>query len=223
LKPYYEQGDITIYHADCRDVLPTLEAGSVDLVLTDPPYGINFSAEGYDRHNAKHGTAAVRVTAPMANDDGSLDLGFLTAYPRRIVWGYPYLQDPEAKGWFVWIKHESNSLQPMGNPLEMAYTTCWNGFKWKARLWCGYLTSGEQRLAHPTQKPLSIISWMVANFSDDNALILDPFMGSGTTLVAAKALGRRAIGIEIEERYCEIAAKRLQQMVLPLEVSDANS
>ena len=216
MKPYYERDGVTIFCGDCRDILPTLEAGSVDLVLTDPPYGIGFTAEGYDRHNAKYGTAPVRVVERMANDDGSLDLSFLSNYPKRIVWGFPHLSDPQATGWFVWIKHENNSLNAMGNPLEMAYSTCWSGFKWRSHLWCGYLTGGEMRYDHPTQKPLRIIAWLIERYSGVGDLILDPFMGSGTTLRAAKDLGRRAIGIEIEEKYCAIAVKRLAQEVLAL-------
>ena len=211
--PYYEHNGITIYCGDCREILPQLDV-KVDLVLTDPPYGINFTAEGYDKHNMKYKTAAVRVIEQMANDDGSLDLSFLNNYPRRLIWGFPHLNDINATGWFVWIKHKNDGDGAMGNPLEMAYTTLWSGFKWREHLWCGYLTGGEQRYSHPTQKPESIIAWLTERYSKLGELILDPFLGSGTTAVCAKKLGRRCIGIEIEEKYCEIAVKRLSQEVM---------
>jgi len=213
MKPYYSKDGIDLYLGDCRLILPQLTE-KVDLVLTDPPYGISFTAEGYEKHNLKYGTAAVRVTEKMANDDGSLDLTFLGNYPRRLVWGFPHLNDSKATGWFVWIKHKNDGAGAMGNPLEMAYTTLWSGFKWREHLWCGYLTGGETRYAHPTQKPESIIGWLLNRYSKPSELILDPFLGSGTTAVAAKKLGRRCIGIEINEDYLKIAVERLRQGVL---------
>ena len=154
----------------------------------------------------------------MANDDGSLDLTFLKQYPRRIVWGFPYLNDDEATGWFVWAKREDNSPRPMGNPCEMAYSTCWSGFHWKKFLWCGYMReNGEQRYAHPTQKPDGIMRPFIERYTETQQTILDPFMGSGSTLVAAKYLNRKAIGIEIEEKYCKIAVQRLAQEAMVLE------
>lgn len=212
--PYYERNGITIYCGDCREILPQLDTHGLPLLLADPPYGINFTAAGYEKHNLRNGTAAVRVVEPMANDDGSLDLAFLSSYPRRLVWGFPHLNDESATGWFVWIKHKNDGIGAMGNPLEMAYTTLWSGFKWREHLWCGYLTGGETRYDHPTQKPLSVMTWLIERYSESGKIILDPFLGSGTTAVAAKKLGRKCIGIEIEEKYCEIAVKRLSQEVM---------
>jgi len=123
-----------------------------------------------------------------------------------VVWGGNYFSLPTTRGWLVWNKPERGfSL----SEAELAWTTRDNVIR---VFDCNRSDTGRQ---HPTQKPLSLMLWCINLFS--NVLtVLDPFMGSGTTLVAAKQLNRRAIGIEIEERYCEIAAKRLMQEVLPL-------
>ncbi len=218
-KLYYLEDGIAIYCADNRDILPLFEDKSFDLVLTDPPYGINFTAANYEKHNKKHGSARVRVTEIMQGDDGSLDLSFLKSYPKRIVWGFPYLNDSEATGWFVWAKRQDNAPNPMGNPVEMAYSTCWSGFHYKFFLWCGYMREdGEERFDHPTQKPNAIISYLINKASEPDNFIFDPFLGSGTTAYCAKKLGRKCIGIEIEEKYCEIAKKRLSQSVMKFDI-----
>ena len=219
-KPYYLDSDsgIVIYCADCRDILSRIPDGSIDLVLTDPPYGINFTAENYEKHNYKRGTAKVRVTEIMQGDDGNLDVSWLFDYPKFIVWGFPHIKSDKATGWFIWIKREDNAPNPMGNPLEMALSNCWSGFHWKYCLWVGYMiASGEQRFDHPTQKPNQIIEYLLNKYSESDNLILDPFLGSGTTAVCAKKLGRKCIGIEIEKKYCEIAIKRLAQSVMRLD------
>lgn len=218
MHPYYEDDVVKIYLGDCREILPQLP--NVDFILTDPPYGINYSNDGFEKHNAKHGTAPCRDTTRIIGDDKSLDLSFLFSFPRRVIWGFPYIYDAEATGWLVWRKHSSTDMDsPMSSPVEMASSTLWSGFKLFENLWCGYLRkldTGEIRFNHPTQKPQRIHDWILTKYTDVNALIVDPFMGSGTTLRSAKDLGRKAIGIEIEERYCEIAARRMSQTVMPL-------
>lgn len=169
-------------------------------MLTDPPYNVDLS---------RHIPNGVKPTLIGIGDDFS----FLSNYKNRFVWGFPYINDRECGGWLVWRKHgvENPNVQ-MLSPVEMAYTNLWKGFKLFEQLWCGYLRN-EQRYDHPCQKPLKITSWIISQYKIPKCLILDPFMGSGTTLVAAKQLNRKAIGIEIEEKYCEIAVKRLQQSV----------
>lgn len=213
MKPYYSHAGITIYHGDCREILPTLPP--VDLLLTDPPYGINLNNDWQNDIHYKRGSALNVGTGAIANDAGEITHKMFTRHPRRIVFGFPYLSDPDATGWLVWDKEPGFNGRSLTSPVEMAYTTTWRGFKAIRLLWSGYMraSGSETKVGHPTQKPLKVFTRLLEWHPDDNS-ILDPFMGSGTTLIAAKQLGRRAIGIELEERYCETAAKRLSQECL---------
>jgi DNA modification methylase len=204
MKPYFEEGGITIYHGDCREILPTLE--SVALVLTDPPYGIG-----------EHGGACRTRGAPGYSKHKNL--GWNKERPARdifdlilvksiaaVIWGGNYFADflPPKMGWFYWEKLMGGDFSDG----ELAWTSRDGALRQFTKC-----PKGMNKL-HPTEKPLELISWCLGFFPDAQT-VLDPFMGSGTTLVAAKNLNGRAIGIEIEERYCEIAAKRLSQSVFP--------
>jgi site-specific DNA-methyltransferase (adenine-specific) len=201
IKPYYEHAGITIYHGDCRDILPTLP--KVDLVLTDPPYGIGDRMNG-GTWGAKQKYSDFRewdkVPDPMVFD------WILNMSCRQIIWGGNYFTLPISRGWLVWDKR--NAVPTMSD-CELAWTSLDKPSK---RLSLGV---GVHEFNHPTQKPIELFLWCLGYAGSGN-LVLDPFMGSGTTLVAAKQLGRQAIGIELEEKYCEIAVKRLSQEVLPL-------
>jgi site-specific DNA-methyltransferase (adenine-specific) len=216
--PYYQDDAVLIYNADCREILPDLP--KVDLVLTDPPYGIGYVADGFEKWNDKHLSAPVKSLEPIVGDDGTLDLGWLYEYPRWVVWGFPYLYNADASGWLVWRKHADNEPKaPMSSPVEMAMSNVWSGFKLVEAIWVGYMRdAGEYRFEHPTQKPIKVIDRCVNLASAIGDLILDPFLGSGTTAYCAKKLNRKCIGIEIEERYCEIAANRCRQEVMELKV-----
>ena len=198
MKSYYDDGQITIYHGDCREILPTL--GPVDLVLTDPPYGIGSGAD-VQRH-----TFAPEEwdAAPVEHD--LLQMCIAKA-PLAIVWGGNYFDLPPHQQFFVWDKVQPEEFTSA--MVEQAWTNSKGPAKLFRRRVVGYTKF------HPTQKPIELMRWCLDRFPDATT-ILDPFMGSGTTLRAAKDLGRKAIGIEIEERYCEVAVKRLAQEVLPL-------
>ncbi len=216
MKPYYEHAGITIYHGDCREILPTLEC--VDLVLTDPPYGIS-----HPTNYASRGRGALAATsdfAPVHGDGEPFDPRCLLEIGRaRIIWGANYFASrlPEQSGWLVWDKRVQEGVgvndQSDG---ELAWTDTVKGVRIFRHMWNGFWRDSERGESHhPTQKPVALMSWcMTLKWTRDLHTVIDPFMGSGPTLVAAKNLGRRAIGIEIEERYCEIAAKRLAQEVL---------
>ena len=208
MKPYYEHAGITIYHGDCREILPTL--APVDLVLTDPPYGI-----GWQGHEA-----STREWDGIANDSGALDLRFVLALPCRVVsFGancYPS-QLPHRGRWICWDKRvDPNADKMLGSPFELAWSNATSGFDRIYRLMHGGVVNANGgRRVHPTEKPIDLMRRIIIDNPPADS-VLDPFMGSGTTLRAAKDLNRRAIGIELEERYCEIAAERLSQEVLRL-------
>jgi len=193
--PYYSHAGITIYHGDCRGILPHVTA---DVVVTDPPYGIF-------EHGGKWGRKADLQWDRKPADGVAGIVGDRPA----VVWGGNYFGLPPSRGWLVWYKRDA---VPSASQVELAWTSSDANsalFDWPIA------ATNAERIGHPTQKPLALMRWCIGFVPAGT--ILDPFMGSGTTLVAAKQLGRKAIGIEIEERYCEIAAKRLAQEVLPLE------
>lgn len=206
MTPYYhdEHAGITIYHGDCRDVLPTLADGSVDLVLTDPPYGVGKKYASYDDTEEN-----LRELIDLLFTGSFRDRPKLITCGVGNIWRYP------PADWVIcWYK-----------PNCMTRAGVANANTWEPVLVYGcrgfgvdsvYVPIAPQAIDHPCPKPLRLFSWLLKRASPIANTVLDPFMGSGTTLRAAKDLGRKAIGIEIEERYCEIAAKRLRQEVLPL-------
>ena len=212
MTPYYTEPGIEIYHGDCRDVLPGL--GPVDLVLTDPPYGIGEAAG----KNASRGNLA--KSTDYGNDswdnepvNWGLLWELLTLGKYACCWGGNYYPVPPSPSWLVWDK--VNGETDFAD-CELAWTNYGSAVRMIKHMWHGMLRKGREDRSHPTQKPLDVMKWCITRCPDEPQTILDPFMGSGTTLRAAKDLGRRAIGIEIEERYCEIAVKRLKQEVLAL-------
>jgi DNA modification methylase len=211
--PYYDHAGITIYHGDCREIVATLASASVDLVLTDPPYGIAHPTNYHERGRGK--LAACRDYAPVAGDDAPFDpVWLLSIGTKRILWGGNWYADrlPASGGWLVWDKERPDDLDQA--TCELAWTDCVKGVRRIRHLWNGMMRASREKLEHPTQKPERVMRWCLSFPWTNTGTILDPFMGSGTTLRAAKDLGRRCIGIEIEEKYCEIAAKRMGQEVL---------
>ena len=237
MTPYYQHKDITIYHGDCREILPTLDA--VDLVLTDPPYGIQYVSNR--RHVSTHIATSIRgdvefplwsisAVASVVSEGGAAywfcreeSIGDINhaarsvgMSPRRALvwdkgsWGMGDLRgewavQTEMVAWAANGRHLLRGGRPSNLlPFRREVAAC-------RRVW------------HPSQKPVAVLRRIIETSSDGDSVILDPFMGSGTTLVAAKELGRRAIGIELEERYCEIAAKRLAQEILPFAPSPSPS
>ena len=218
--PYYKEPGITIYHADCRDVLPYLP--KVDLVLTDPPYGIDIGGAG------SIGGAGIIYPKdygvsdwdkrPMSQEQWAL---IQPKAPLSIIWGGNYLADKlgPSKGVLIWDKRCQNGWDDSFSECEIAWTNIFTRSKAFRHLWAGALRASEQGAnirQHPTQKPLALLVWCLS-LTPGATSVLDPFMGSGTTLAAAKLLGRKAIGIEIERKYCDIAIERLRQEMLPFD------
>ena len=213
MKPYYEDSAVTIYHGDCRLILPQLP--KVDLVLTDPPYELTATGGGLGKKRGYAESLAgltdgfdMDILSPFeswmcfCSKDQLIDLLTLAAKGGRwmlLTWNKPdptplmnctYLPDTE------YIVHRFQRL--------------YGGYESRARF---IVMPGGAKDYHPTGKPLNLIRRLLQVGSDNGSLILDPFAGSGTTGRAAKDLGRKAILIEIEEKYCEIAAKRMSQTV----------
>ncbi len=213
MKPYYEDEAVTIYHGDCREILPTL--GEVDLVLTDPPYGRRAAHYTSPRRppRQKDGHLWVREWGKMVGDDTDVDVNALLALGGdAVVWGGNHFAGlPAHRTWFAWDKGEARSNWS-GSDGDLAFTTLTGGGVRMFRLlWNGFGRGAESREHyHPTQKPVLLMRWCIEQVPSNPQTILDPFMGSGPTLRAAKDLGRKAIGIEIEEKYCEIAAERMR-------------
>lgn len=214
--PYYERDGITIYCADCRDVLPHLPP--VDLVLTDPPYGMDLDTN-YSGFNGWSGKGI--EWEPIVGDDRPFDPSPWLKFPHAVLWGAQFYASrlPDNGAWFVFNKRGN------GKPSEICFGDCelaWTNLNRQSvrmfsHMWHGVSRWSSEGTLHPSQKPVALMRWCL-DFFPDAQTILDPFMGSGTTLRAAMDLGRKAIGIEIEERYCEIAVNRLQQSVMRLEV-----
>jgi len=201
--PYYERDGITIYNADCRKVLPFLDR--FDLLLTDPPYGIGEDGGRFrDRKGGGHrvlpkgGWDKERPKSHLLQ--GAIDLA-----DECIVWGGNYFADlfPASRGWLYWDKKMGGDFSDG----ELAYTSI--DMVLRSFSYC----NKEHGKVHPTQKPVPLMRWCLG-LVPEAATVLDPFMGSGTTLVAAKLEGRQAVGIEVNEAYCEAAANRLSQGTL---------
>lgn len=230
MTPYYEDDACVIYHGDCREVTKWLEA---DVLVTDPPYGINYKSERFGsdnrpviagedytgRSSGRHLTVQhVRVRDAALKTWGATRPGLVFGSwraPRpsntvhRLIWDKSPVGQGGVGPWRVADEEiyligpaevwgSKGSAQPHTNVLRIR----------------GFGSVQGDRPAHPTPKPVGLMVHLITNIPP--GVIADPFMGSGSTLRAAKDLGRRAIGVEIEERYCEIAAKRLAQEVLAL-------
>ena len=213
-EPYYDRDGITIFNADCKEVLPFL--GKFDLLLTDPPYGIGADNR---KQILSRNQLAVPIdygesdwdSAPPDSDLLEICRGLCKS---QVLWGGNYFDVPPSSCWLVWDKDNGSSDFA---DCELAWTNLKKAvrkFKWR---WNGMLQEkagrDKEHRVHPTQKPLPLMRWCLSLVPDAET-ILDPFMGSGTTLVAAKLEGRKAVGIEINEKYCESSAKRLEQGVL---------
>lgn len=210
--PYYEVDGVTLYHGDCLEVTDWLVA---DVLVTDPPYGI-----GYGTNFAGQWTGV-----PIQGDDSTASrdavLEWWASRPAAVFSSYrcrpfgaphpmPLVFD---KGDVVGMGDLSWPWKP-SYELVWVYGSGWTGRRSSAVLRSRVLPGNFTVRLHPTEKPSSLLELLIANAPP--GVVADPFAGSGSTLVAARNLGRQAIGVEIEERYCEVIARRLDQAVLPL-------
>jgi hypothetical protein len=225
VKPYYEHGGITIYHGDCREILPGIPG--VAATITDPPYNVGVN----------YGQGADADKYPVEWHDARLALMLALCPSPEVVW-FPGKVNVFRSGavsekaglrayWMLgWHRKEFAGDRWLGGP-----AICWEPIVWGTRsekpayekifghMGRDFLVVNSthgMKIDHPCPKPLRVMQWLVGLFAAEGQAVLDPFAGSGTTLLAAKGMQRQAIGIEQEERFCEIAARRLEQEVLDL-------
>ena len=189
-------GDCTLYLGDCMDILPTLE--KVDAVVTDPPYGIN-AGHGIGRSDRLR----IAASGKKEWDTSAPDISNLLELGDCIIWGGNYFGLPPSRGFLIWDKN--NSGRDFAD-CEMA----WCSMDMNARIYQMRPMNMDGGKEHPTQKPVDLMRWCLS-FLPNAETILDPFMGSGTTLVACAKMGRKGIGIELDPDYFEIACRRVEQ------------
>ncbi len=200
-------GNATLYHGDCLEILPMLP--KVDVVIADPQYGIahpcNFSERG------RSNLALCNDYPDVHGDDRPFDPAPILALGvPTVLWGANHFASrlPDASGWLVWDKERPDDLDQA--TCELAWTNYVKGVRRFRYLWNGMMRSGEHgQNYHPTQKPEALQRWVIGLRWTPQGTILDPFMGAGSTGVAAMQLGRKFIGIEIEHRYFDIACERI--------------
>jgi len=188
----------TVICGDCLEVMKNIPDKSIDLVLTDPPYGAGYAGDTI-RH--KH------VGCNWDNEIPSNHIykSIFRISKNQVIWGGNYYGLRPSRCWLAWYKRDA--LPSMSN-IELA----WTSYDKNSMLFDYTIaeTNGE-RVGFPTQKPIALMSWIINKYSKETDIILDPFLGSGTTAVACEKLGRKWIGIEISEKYCEIARARIKR------------
>lgn len=208
--PYYDRDGITLYHSRCEDVLPGIDPATVDLMLTDPPYGMAYKPlRGAD--------GSKRWSTTVAGDDAPFDPSLLLNFPRLVLFGANWYADklPPSGGWIVWDKTPLGIKEGFfASHAELAWTNLSGSVSKFSLQWGGEARNGERHL-HPTQKPVALMRWILTKWTSPGDLVLDPYMGSGPVAEACRDLGRRYIGVELDATYCSTAVRRLQQSVLP--------
>ena len=221
-------GDSTLYLGDCREVIPGVKA---DAVLADPPYGGGLAMDYANRFTAKAGAWWKNTDRTLqarhddiTGDDAPFDPSPILALGLpSILWGGNWYASrlPDSGGWFVWDKRNgSRDVTAADWPMseaELAWTNTGKGVRVFRHTWFGLIRDSERgEHHHPTQKPVALMAWCLGYLKGET--ILDPYMGSGTTGVACAKAGRPFIGVEIEEKYFDIACSRIEREVSQLKL-----
>jgi len=190
-----------LIQGDCFKVLQKFETKSIDLVLTDPPYGISIVKKSNRLKQLNYD--------PIINDDKALDLSeLLRVSKHQIIFGGNYFNLPISRGWIVWDKQGGKKID-FGD-CELIWTSFNHPPRILTHIWDGFRRDSDKNIkrVHPAQKPTGLIKILLEKYSNVDDVVLDPFLGSGTTMVACQETGRNCIGIEIDPKYCEIVKKR---------------
>lgn len=237
MKPYYRDDFVTLYHGDCREILAEQDLqerlAPQTAVVTDPPYGTEAGSDGYGRRSGATGLKTKIVgdgdlaalqgmvhgldAIPGWRESSGWIALFCSARTRREIEDLLLATGHELKGEAVWDKGRPS----LGYTIRYAHETVIVARRGKAQahkpllsVLRGHRTSEVMSKRHPHEKPVEVMGRIIEMVGDESTLILDPFAGSGSTLRAAKDLSHNAIGIEIDERYCELAAERCRQEIL---------
>lgn len=234
MKPYFENQQVTLYYGDSFEVMSGLEDESIDCVITDPPY-----TETMHKNARKNDSKMEQVVEGLSFEAFTEDkqrLAFIELGRLTKSWvvstlafehSAAFYADPptglDVKRIGVWVKNNPMPQISGDRPAHGWESIAYLHKQGRKSVWNGggnhgnYVSNLARPTGHPTPKPLSMISSFVERFTNAGDLILDPFAGGGTTLFAARNLGRRAIGVEIDEKYCELIANRLSQEAFDFE------
>lgn len=211
MTPYYADDLVTIYHGDCREIVPSLSKDVA--VVSDPPYGMAWDTDTTRFSGGKQKVKRGRDWGAAIDGDAEpFDPSQWLDYPYVVLFGSNHFGARLPVGTtLVWVKRHDEAFGSFLSDMELAWRKGGHGVY-------GYRSlRAPGRTHHPTEKPVDVMRWCIERSgAPESVTILDPFMGSGSTLVAAKSLGRRAIGIETQEVYCRRAANRCRQEVLGL-------
>ena len=208
---------VELIQGDCLEVMRGMADNSVDAVITDPPYGIDIKTNYHD--NARGNLAESNNFKPIIGDDKNFDPRPFLDYPITILFGANHFHNliPPGGSWHIWDKVDGmTSKRKVGFCDNSDGEFIWINHAGATRIfrhrWMGIMKSSErtQKRIHPTQKPIELMSTIIEYWTKPNDTILDPFMGSGTTGVAAQRMGRNFIGIEIDEKYFHMAKERIE-------------
>jgi site-specific DNA-methyltransferase (adenine-specific) len=203
MRPYYQDDLVTIYCGDSLLVVPELDLTDVALLLTDPPYGMSYKPlRGSD------GSKLWRE--PVEGDAVPFDPSPWLEYPRVVLFGANWYAHrlPPSGGWIVWDKTPKGVKDGFhASHAELAWTNCCGSVRKFSLQWGGEAHNHEPRL-HPTQKPVGLMRWIVEQWTEPGDLVLDPYMGSGPVAQACAETGRRYVGVEIQQGFCQKAAAR---------------
>lgn len=209
--------DVTLYCGDCLEILPTLAAGSVDAVITDPPYGIDLDYNGCN---------SIHKGKTIIGDDKPFEPSHLLGYAKIILWGgNNYANRLPRGGWIVWDRRLTEQADRIvGSPFELAWCSNPKLYKMIRLLHAAAVNADGYGLhlerLHPTQKPIKLMERCIEFITKPGDTILDPYMGSGTTGVACVQTGRKFIGIEIDPIYYAIAEKRIREAQMQLRLPE---
>jgi hypothetical protein len=217
VEPCYARNGITLYQGDCLEVFGLLDPAvrkRIVAVITDPPYGIAYTVtQSWNRPHRAY------TNRPIAGDREPFDPTPWLGFPRVVLFGANHFANrlPASSEWIVWDKLLDGQKETQYGSADLIWTNGTGPVRRYVHEWVGFRRGaehGSHQRRHPTQKPIGLMRWLIERYTRPGDLVIDPYAGSGTTLLAAQDCGREAIGIEIDPGYCASAIDRLGQQPL---------